>query len=685
MGLKTPTRLLAFAAASVLTAAPMAIASAPQDKPSLDTGSHPVTQDNPSDPAGRRRAAYKRYLEAEQFERAGDYIRAVEAYKQTVELVPEDDQPRVALARLYLSNRNTDAARTVALDALKVKKDSVPARAVLAEIYVTEAFTGGGVDQAKAREAIGELEEIVRLDERADIQIGRNSLKALATLGQLYRAVDDDKKAIAAFERLSRLDGVTTDSMVALARLYLDDRKFRDAARAAEQARKLDATNIDALVILGQSLLRTGRAAEAVDAFRQLRVALESAPPATKNAASIEYADALMQAGRYAEAVETAKGVLATDAHNVRAIRVQADAERRSGKRDQAVKTLEAALVGQDVSESLELVFALAETFEELEQFDRAIDTYEEALAVLVNPDGTVGANDRNNASVILRRIATGHRYAGRPEKVAETYERMRKVLGPDDSMPDILQVQEAIETTRYEDAIVRARKASVSAKGDDKRTFAFLEAQALSKKGSASDAVKLVEGQLTGGAGDSDIYAFLSVIQLDGGDAPGAERSIRKALASEPNDTGLLITLSSIQDRAGQYGESEKTLRRVLELDPDNSTALNNLGYFLTERKERLDEALSLVQRAVNIDPTNGSFLDSLGWLYFEMGKLPEAKKYLEQAAIYEHQSSTIREHLGDLYERLGDKVKSRQFWEAALRLSNEKAEQERLRGKLK
>ncbi len=684
MGLTSTTRLVAFAMAGMFAAGPVAIAAA-QDKPALDTGARTTVQELPTDPAARRQAAYKRYLEGEQFERAGDYIRAVEAYKQTVELVPEDDQPRVALARLYLSNRNTDAARTAAQDALKFKKDSVPARAVLAEIYVMEAFTGGGVDQAKARSAIGELEEIVKIDERADIQLGRNSVKALATLGQLYRSVDEDKKAIEAFERLSRLDGVTTDSMLALARLYLDQRKFRDAARAAEQARKLDSTNVDALLILGQSLLRTGRAAEAVDAFRQLRVATEAAPPAARNALTIEFADALMQAGRYQEAIEAAKGVLAVEPRNVRAIRVLSDAERRSGKREQAVKTLESALVGQDVSESLELVFALAETFEELERYDRAIETYEEAFVVLVNPDGTVAANDRNNASVILRRIATAHRFAGRPEKVTETYDRMRKVLGPDDSMADILQVQEAIELTRYEDAVARARKAAVTAKGDDKRTFAFLEAQALSKKGDAAEAVKIIQGHLTGGSEDSDVYAFMSVIQLDGGDATGAEKSIRKALQAEPNDTGLLITLSSIQDRAGQYGESEKTLRQVLELDPDNSTALNNLGYFLTERNERLEEALGLIQRAVNIDPTNGSFLDSLGWLYFQMGKLTEAKKYLEQAAIYEHQSSTIREHLGDLYEKLGDKAKAKQYWEAALKLSNEKPEQERLRGKVK
>ena len=66
-------------------------------------------------------------------------------------------------------------------------------------------------------------------------------------------------------------------------------------------------------------------------------------------------------------------------------------------------------------------------------------------------------------------------------------------------------------------------------------------------------------------------------------------------------------------------------------------------------------------------------------------MGKMPEAKKYLEQAVSYEFQSATIREHLGDLFLKLGDPAKARQYWEAALRLSNERDEVARLKGKLK
>ncbi len=672
--------------AGVFVAAPGSLlvraAQAPAQKtPAPAPAAAQKADQNPNDPVTKRRLAYESYIEGEQRERAGEYVAAVAAYKKAVELDPTADAPRVSLARLYLANRNTEAARTAALDALQVNKTSTDARGVLVEIYVTEAIGGGALNKEKAGQAIAELELIVATDEKADIVLSGRSIKALALLGQLYKAVDEDKKALEAYEKLSRFDNSSGETLTTLAEMYFEQRKYRDAARVADQARKADANNIKAALLLAQSLLRTGRAAESVDVYKALYDAISAE---AKPRLAVDYADALVQAGKYADAIALIKPILAQDAKDIRAVRVLADAQRRSGQRDLAAKTLEQALVGQDVSESLELVFALAETYEETEQFDKAIATYEDALSALINPDGTVKATDRQNASVILRRIANAQRFAGRKEKVAETYERMRKVLGVDDSTPDMLEVQEKIETANYDAAVSQARRAKANAKPDDKRTFIFLEAQALGRKGDLAEAVKLLDGLIASGEDDTDVYAFMAAIQLDSGDTPSAERSIRKALEPDPEDTSLLITLSSIQDRASQYKESEATLRRVLELDPDNATALNNLGYFLTERKQKLDEALQLITRAVKIEPTNGSFLDSLGWAYFQMGKITEAQKYLEQAVVYEHQSSTIREHLGDLYAKLGDMTKARQYWEAALRLSNEREEVARLKEKL-
>jgi tetratricopeptide (TPR) repeat protein len=662
-------------------AVPAAQNSAPKATPP-PSATTPAQSAPAPDDASRRRSAYQTYLEAERLAGEGEFLRAVEAYKKAIELAPAEDEPRAALAMLYLKNQNLAEAQTAAGEAIKVNPKSVAARSVLAHIYLTEAIVGGSLDQQKSQRAITEIEELTKLDEKAELQLGSQSIRALAVLGELYKAVKDDTKATATFERLTRVDSTSYTSFLALARLYFKQSKYREASKAAEQARKLDPTNIEVLDVLAQCYIRSGRTSEALDVYKQT---LEVANDQVKDVVRLKLADALMRVGKYTEAIDTVKPILAVDAKNVAAVRVVTDASRRSGNRETAAKTLEAALVGQDVLDSLELVFALAETYEEMEQFDKAVATYEEALAALVNPDGTVSQDDRQNAGVIFRRIALAHRLAGHTPKVTETFERMRKALGTSDALPDLAEIQNALETANYDLAVTLSKKGADRFVGDERRTFLFAQAQAMGKKGETVAAVKLLEGMLDKSPSDVDVYAVMAVVQLDGADATGAERSVRKALEIEPNDTGLLITLSSVQDRAKRYADSEASLRKVLAVDPDNATALNNLGYFLTERKERLDEALALIQRAVTIEPTNGSYLDSLGWLYFQMGKVDEAQRYLEQAAVYEHRSSTIREHLGDLYEKIGQAAKAREHWTAALRLANEADEIARLKGKLK
>jgi Tfp pilus assembly protein PilF len=121
-----------------------------------------------------------------------------------------------------------------------------------------------------------------------------------------------------------------------------------------------------------------------------------------------------------------------------------------------------------------------------------------------------------------------------------------------------------------------------------------------------------------------------------------------------------------------------------VLAAEPDNAVALNNLGYFLVERGERLEEALGMIQRAVRADPSNASFLDSLGWAYFKTGKLAEAERYLTEAARRNPASSAIQEHLGDLFERLGQTEKARAAWQKALTLTNSPADTDRIKAKL-
>ncbi len=291
----------------------------------------------------------------------------------------------------------------------------------------------------------------------------------------------------------------------------------------------------------------------------------------------------------------------------------------RSSARASAMKPsdlLEDSLKGQDVSESLAILYSLADTYEEMLQFEKAIPLYEEALSSIVNPDGTVNNNegDKNRAGIVLQRIGLAYRLSGKRDKAMETFERMKKVLGTDSPRGDQLIVDTLITEGKYKEAL-DAASAAVG-KFPDERSFKLYKAQAAGKLGDMQTADQTLRGLLKNGPEDVDVYLYWSSVQLEANQLKEAEESARKAIELEPRDIGPLITLASVQDRQKKYKESEATLRKALEIDPDNATVLNNLGYFLADRNERLPEAEALIRRAVNIEPTNGSFLDSLGWL---------------------------------------------------------------------
>ncbi|HEV2762727.1 MAG TPA: tetratricopeptide repeat protein, partial [Pyrinomonadaceae bacterium] len=195
--------------------------------------------------------------------------------------------------------------------------------------------------------------------------------------------------------------------------------------------------------------------------------------------------------------------------------------------------------------------------------------------------------------------------------------------------------------------------------------------------------------GRLKGEAEDYNEYLTLSNLLLEAGRGREAVEAARKALELAPADqpqftTQALLMLSSAQERAGDLKGSEESLRRILAKEPDNATALNNLGYFLVERNERLQEAVQMIQRAVRAEPTNGSFLDSLGWAHFKLGQLDEAERYLSDAARRNPTSATIQDHLGDLYQKRGKLEQARAAWRKALSLSTEASDIARIRAKI-
>lgn len=153
-----------------------------------------------------------------------------------------------------------------------------------------------------------------------------------------------------------------------------------------------------------------------------------------------------------------------------------------------------------------------------------------------------------------------------------------------------------------------------------------------------------------------------------------------------QPETWGLYYMRAIAHERLGDWAEAEADLRFALKLRPGQPQVLNNLGYSLLERKEKLDEALSLIEQAVKAQPKTGYIVDSLGWAYFRLGRYDEAVTTMERAAALMAVDPEVNDHLGDVYWAVGRKREAEFQWRRALSFKDDRAavDFDRIRRKL-
>jgi Flp pilus assembly protein TadD len=279
-------------------------------------------------------------------------------------------------------------------------------------------------------------------------------------------------------------------------------------------------------------------------------------------------------------------------------------------------------------------------------------------------------------------------RQAERTDAALATVERMRRLLGANDLMAEFYSIDLLREQGKRTQALAAAHAARE--KYPENPSLLNLEATILAELGRVDEGATLLRTRLNGDF-ENDFGTNAAIVQMyiTANRGKEAVAAAQKLLQMTPKESPAamvqsLVLLSSAQERAGDFKGAEESLRKILASDPNSAIALNNLGYFLTERGERLPEALDMIQRAVRAAPTNASYLDSLGWVYFKMGQLDDAERYLNDASRRSPRSPTIQEHLGDLLQKRGKQEQARAAWRKALSLSTEPNESNRLKSKL-
>ncbi len=455
---------------------------------------------------------------------------------------------------------------------------------------------------------------------------------------------NDEALTLAGVERWLELDSVNPEPHRFAAIIYL---RRGDVEGVWEHLPRLlvDPTQPEAWQAIGQMLAGTSSRDAARTVFQRLMELYEL--PKDREVLA-QWSDLAVQFQLLPAAEELATASLEIDPQDVQALAWRARIRHSLGLSAEAAEDYARAVELNPDDPQLRQAFAalLAEQRDfsgALEQLDGAVDTIE-----------TLYSRGLYAEAIDERERALGY------------YERLRVLAVEDESRRNFFlgQLSETLERPAAEvldhyravtsgehldDA--KLRSAIVLAR-DDQLARARVMLQKL-QNGSAATAARAFQAEA----------ALLREVDDD----QEALTVYDRALALLPENTDLLFARALHAEQLDLIDRTEADLRQILALRPEDPNALNALGYTLTDRTDRHEEALALIEAAYAMVPDEPAIVDSMGWVHFKLGNLEVAREFLEKAMSLQADPE-IAAHLGEVLWHLGREDEAREVWEAAL-----------------
>ena len=630
----------------------------------------------------RKEQAYAKLLEGQRFywgmtrqrgSGASSNLRqARQALQKAVELNPNLAEGYTALAEVVLSTQPVDMNEVIALAsiAVKIDKNNFGGYRILSRLYtIKSGLNDDKLDDSSSQKAIAAWKEIARLDPR--------NAEAWAFLSEYYKRTNKQTERIAALQNWQSSAAPT------------DNRFYRTMIGGQENLSPEGATPK-----LGEALYDAGRIPESVEILNQ---AVADDPENQQTVELLGKALEKADANTAASAIQTLQQAIYANPGNISLVMLLAKVQTRAGNSTEATKFINdtiTKLAERDKAAAANLQVALGDMYTEQNRPDEAVAAYRQSLTVAGIDQNTLATdNEREFTIAVFDKIIRTYKSANRLNEAKTAIDNSRLILGEEDSFSDRQLIGLYRDNGKRQEAL-QALKAARLRFPDD---YGFLrqEATVLTELGRVDEAVTIVKsligkkktGVLSPMYDDFTNYLFISMLYSDakrGKEAVDAVNQAMEVAGTEDRKQIAKLTLASAQQNSGDFKGAETTLRGILAESPNNPIAQNNLGYFLADRNEKLDEALKLIQEAVKSEPDNPSYLDSLGWVYFRQGKLDLAEENLKKALKYDTSSATIHEHLGDVYQKQGKPDLAKASWQKALTLSSDSAQITSIKAKM-
>jgi tetratricopeptide (TPR) repeat protein len=581
-----------------------------------------------------------------------DYVnQAIDNYKLAIKADPTSPQIAEELSDLYIQFNRLRDAQNDAEAALKVNPNDLSARRMLARIFARQIGDARRADETMMRRAIEQYQKITELDPK--------DVDALLWLGRLQITLNSSE-AEKAYKRVLELDSENEDALNGLAVLYSnlgDNQKAAEVLKRAADKRP-SAANLQTLAGAYEQIKQYALAAEA------LKKALELNPP---NADDVKRALAqdLRFAERYDDALKVYEELVAQDAGDSQSwlhmSQIYLGLHNTAKAREMAEKARAIE------PSNIEFQYHEVNILEAEGKTSDAIQTLREILSA--TEKRTYNPNERGTRKALLERLGSLQREADQSDQAVETYRQLAQ-LDPESGPRAAALI---IETYRQAKQLNKAQQEAESAekRWPNDRPLRLVRASLLAEMGKVDAAANDVK-KMFNGKDDREVYLALAQVYDKGRKWDDLAKALDAAekLSESPDDKETVWFMrGAMYERMKNAEAAEREFRKVLSQSPDNAGALNYLSYMFADRNIKLQEALALINKALEQEPFNGAFLDTLGWVYYRMGRLPEAEDYLMRALERVPRDPTMRDHLAEVLFQRSKYREAVAQWEASLR----------------
>lgn len=189
---------------------------------------------------------------------------------------------------------------------------------------------------------------------------------------------------------------------------------------------------------------------------------------------------------------------------------------------------------------------------------------------------------------------------------------------------------------------------------------------------------------ELAGRSGDLAIKLHTALVAADpaGAKSAGARQFAEQWVAQHPKDAQFHLHLGDTAVAAGELAAGEQHYRSAVELSPDSPQALNNLAWAMARQKKA--GALAHAEKANALAPGRPEMLDTLALALAASGQLPRALEVQKQALALAPGNALVKFNLAKLYIEAGDKVEARRQLEQVALFGNRFKDQAAVRNLL-